>query len=101
MPTIIEMYNNGIPPFEIAKKLNIDSSLVKYHLKKQLTIVEFNNEKIVNWILTSPSGQKFYTTSLIKFAVTHNLNHISLRRVAKSKQEEHKGWKCYYNKDKV
>jgi predicted GIY-YIG superfamily endonuclease len=48
------------------------------------------------YMLTSPSGEEFYVTSLDVFCKANGLTPQNLRKVAKGERKYHKGWKATY-----
>lgn len=93
--TIIVKRKEGKSPINIAKELNIDSSLVKYYLK-QVGLFEYNTENhlLKNWILIDPNGVNYETKNISNFAKEHGLSHKCLRDIAHGRSKFYKNWTC-------
>lgn len=92
---IISKRIKGEIPINIAKELNIDSSLVKYYLK-QAGLFEYNKENhlLKNWILIDPNGIEYKTNNISIFANEHGLSHKCLRDIAHGRSNFYKNWTC-------
>lgn len=89
-------YKKGNSYYDIAKKLNVDPSLVRYHLKQEGILVAGRDKKKITWTLKDPEGNLHETENLSKFAKENNLSHLCLRRIANGETKFHKGWICNY-----
>jgi hypothetical protein len=92
---IIERAKSGIKPYKIANELNIESSLVKYYLKRE-NLFEPNtiNFLLKNWILVDPIGNTYKTNNITLFAKEHGLSSSCLRDVAHGRKKHYKKWIC-------
>lgn len=95
--TIILKRIDGKIPFEIAKELNIDNSLVKYYLK-QVGLFKYNTENhlLKNWVLIDPNGIEYRTNNISTFAKKHGLSHKCLRDVAHGRKCSYRKWVCEF-----
>lgn len=90
--SVINDFNNGISPYELSKKYKVEYSLIRYYLKKNK--LSWTNERLkIKWKLISINGDINYLSSLMKFSLKNNLNHIMLRRTM-TNNKFYKGWRC-------
>lgn len=97
--SIIIMYNSNVKPYLIAKQLGIDSSLVKYYLKKYDSFKpNTENNLLKEWILTDPNGKVHKTNNISAFSREHKLSHKCLRDLAHGRSKYYKNWSCELKK---
>lgn len=88
----------GEIPAKIAKELDIDTSLVKYYLKKE-GLFEYHTENnlLKKWLLISPDGSKYETNNISIFAKQYGLSHKCLRDLAHGRSKFYRNWNCKIN----
>ena len=52
---------------------------------------------IKNWTIINPEGNQLKISNLSEFCRINNLNKRSMLNVAQDKQNNHRGWKCFYD----
>jgi hypothetical protein len=92
---IINDFNSGLKPYQISKKYNIDSSVVKYHLCK-VGLFKYNTENNILklWEIIAPSGLIYRINNLTTFCKEQFISDKMLRRLAHGKCKYYKGWNC-------
>jgi hypothetical protein len=54
----------------------------------------YRDTRSEEWILTDPSGNQHHIRNLKKYCEQHNLDATALRRVARGRCKQYKGWTC-------
>jgi len=97
--SIINMFNSNVKPYIIAKQLDVESSLVKYYLKKHnLFKPNSENNLLKEWIVTDPNGKVYETNNISTFSREHNLSHKCLRDLAHGRSKFYRSWNCEFKK---
>jgi group I intron endonuclease len=89
---------------EISSNLWQDENYIKKTLdshKKAVSSQEYRDKmsdiKGKNYKCISPTGEIFHIKNLRKFCKSKCLTATTMIKVAKLKQNQHKGWKCFYD----
>jgi hypothetical protein len=92
---IILKRKNGEIPFKIAKDLKINTSVVKYYLKKNNLFIPYSeNNLLKKWKIIDPNGVIYQTNNLTHFCDEHKLPHMCLRDVAHNRMNNYRHWLC-------